>query len=219
MPLPRRRFATALAISPLVAAMGGWAIAQDHQPTDIASLPGVVSWFGRIYRPQPEVWDILAEDPDADLDTFAMTINASIVAFDSAANAAAGFVQISSDPADVMVDPLPVDEAPFGDASVFFTGIFTNEGERIAGGRLVALTDALVVMVNAVSLREDDPDLVSAVDGFATYITQATPGEGDVDFNEDGASTGGTMDMLPTDDDVDVLNGLYVLMDQDNLAG
>ena len=202
--------------------------AQDDPATDtfnFKDLDGFQRGAGRTY-----IGDIsvlfggldAAATPGADIATPDISqlglfmIGGFVVEFDNGDNASSGLdtladqiTQSTGDEEDFTFSETKIDD--IGDKTKAFSGDYSSDG--IDGKALVILTQKgeYVYAAVAISFGSDPTD---AVTSFVTDMANATPGDGDGTFSEDGTSTGGLWDVFPAAD-ADYLKGLTPMSDQD----
>ncbi len=140
-----------------------------------------------------------------------------IAAFNDPAAAEAGFASIQTS----MVDLLALDglnlEATGADLSAdgvaAYTGVVDIDNEPFSASLVCAWSGTHVVMVLVGDFGDSGSTLGFAME-LAQSIVSAEAGSGPEQFSDDGSSTGGTWDMLPSSGD-DVLDGLEPIEDEE----
>lgn len=99
-----------------------------------------------------------------------------------------------------------------GDAAYAITGTSNSGGEGMPTSIVIARDGTFVL--GSITLNSEVTDLDQQV---VTFMLDNAASDTEVTFNNDGTSTGGVFDRMPTGDDVDGLNGMQPMMDMDFL--
>lgn len=188
---------------------------EDMESSDLlAQLPGLeAAWAKRYDHPDRHQHDN-ATPVASDLTT--RQLSASILAFDTAANATLTFAMALTDEIAAML--LSVDPEDFGvpqnldlgDQATLF--VASEDGETAA---LLAIRDGnLGYLVTAWGA---DEDVVASVRAVGQYMTEAVPGDDEIVFEEFGESHGGLFDLFPRRGDPS-LRGLVPMYEYDLLV-
>jgi len=183
---------------------------------DPTQAEGFESGYARIYSVDFEA--MMEASPSAegiDMDAMMKTVTVNGVTFDSDDNAEA-YIDAMNKFAEEPVEgvEINVEDADYGDqanmysadlsemmgSDMFMTGYYVREGST----------------VYAVSVIDSDEDTANeTAKNVIEFMLDKDAGDGEVQFNEDGTSTGGVFDVFPTADDADVTNGLLPMTDMD----
>lgn len=103
------------------------------------------------------------------------------------------------------------DVEDLGDTATLSTAELEQSGMTISLALLMVQQDE-VIYLSATGTMNGPADELS--NEFMTFMLDGEPGDADdVEFMEDGASTGGYFDVFPTEEDTDIVQGLQVTED------
>lgn len=213
-------FAVALiAMTALTTSVGAQTPSEEMNPADIDGL----QWgYGRLYAADMESMMDAMSTPGAempDMENMVLSGVTMIFKFDNDDNASKGLDQFGDAFAQEMVgtkgDKEEVDD--LGDEAVAYTGTTTEEGMDMASSTVFARDGDLIYGAVIVGGKEDDAKAMAT--DVITFMMDKGVSDSDVELNEDGTSTGGAFDAMPTADDADVIGGLLPSNDADILKG
>lgn len=192
----------------------------DMTPLNLSEMDGVESGYARMY-----MIDIEAAMDDPSGGEVATPENASfygiviVVDFDGEDSAEAGFETFSDEFSSAFFtgdEPESTGIDDLGDNAVEMTGEVDVDASGSAPTGLVMVQDGETVYVSVIMGGPKTSELAM---GVAEYMLDGEPGNGEVILTQDGTSTGGAFDLMPTADDADVVDGLVPFMDIDLVAG
>ena len=181
------------------------AAAQDVDVSDLEEL-GLISAYSRLYVVDPGA----ATPPVADL-LGVMAVGFEFDEADTAADAfeeftcgfIAGFGGIEATDCDGLNDEGTFSvETGFevnGDPAIEALGEASLSGSALPITLLAVQSDTYIFVVINLGVAESQ-----SADALAEYLTDAEPVDTEVEFSEDGTSTGGFYDLLPQDGDAEV---------------
>lgn len=206
----------------LVLAMGfaitSTAAAQDV-PTSAGDVEGLETGYARMYMPDFSAMIEAAGTPGA---TTGFDENAVLVimtagfTFDSEDNAGKALDTFGEGFTSEMSGAENLEAAELddlGDRAVLYSGTVEESGESMPTNTLLVQDGEAVYMIS-VTGGDLDEGKQQAQD-IATHMLDGEIETGDVTFNEDGTSTGGVFDLMPTAEDTDLVSGLAPSMDMD----
>jgi hypothetical protein len=217
MPHLRHILSLGLALILLMASAAPLA-AQDDQGIDSPDdFEGFVFLADRYYVHDPEALEAAVTAATATPAAFppVMAI-VMVMAFDSAANGEAAFVPFSELMADSVTSELddasagePV--ADLGDEALAYHAADESDGFRVDVTILTVRKGEVIYLALTMTANDTSDDLSRA---FMDVMLSREIGDGDVEFQEDGSSTGGAFDLFPTLEDDDLLGGMEIQSDQ-----
>ncbi|MGB3330495.1 MAG: hypothetical protein WBA46_16165 [Thermomicrobiales bacterium] len=199
------------------------AMAQDTTGSDfqLSDLKGIQQGVSRDYMGDMSAMMAAYSTPSADSETPDLSsiglfsVSTIVLKFDSEDNAKAGLDTMKGE----MTSPEATGGVELKEESVDglpdnTTAMSAQVSESGFSGNVFLIgsqQDEYIYYTFAMSLADDDSAKNAAVD-FTKFMVDASAGDGEGTFNEDGTSSGGVWDKLATNDD-DVLNGLTVSAD------
>lgn len=208
----------------LTLAVSSAAGAQESTPTlNPEDVEGLQSGYARAYIADIEA---LMATPEAmanlSLDDLALSGLAAVFTFedeDAASNAfgefseefAAGFMEGSE--TEVTAEPTEIDD--LGDQAIEYIGETEIDDETAAPASMIVVQDGEYIYIAMILGGSDVSENTYA---FAEYLLDGEIGDGEVEFNEDGSSTGGPYDVMPNEENTEIVQGMVPFMDMDFMA-
>lgn len=204
-----------MALFALVLAMGMTIMPVAAQSSDTEALRaiGVENVYIRMYIADPSA-AAAAANPDL------MAVMVGVIEFDEADTAhdsfedfscgfISGFVGIDATDCDGLVEGgMDVaDVTGIGEQALEATGDATVSGSTMPATILAVQQENNIFLVINLGIAEPESG-----DAIAKFLVEAEPVDTEVEFSEDGTSTGGFFDILPQDGD-EVIAGLMPFMD------
>lgn len=208
-----RRLTTLFA---LILAMGfSSTSAQDAPPVDLSGLDGLETAYGRMY-----FQGAMATPTTDDTERTPLFGLATILTFNDPESAMAGFEALDEEfstgffgTSDEDVEREEIGD--LGDRAVEFTDAFTLDTAPAEPATIVLVHDDDTVLF---SVMVSGPDTSEWAHSFAEHMLEDEDGADEIVFSEDGTSTGGPFDRMPTMDEMTVPGGLIPYLDIDYLA-
>jgi hypothetical protein len=196
------------------------AVAQDVPALDPSEVEGLENAYGRMYM--VDIESVMSTPGAAEAVAAGETPlsgMAAVFSFDDAGNAEAAFDQFSDEFVsgffgDAEVEETEVDD--LGDKAIEYTGEMELDATETATTSMLIIQDGETLMISMIMGGTETSDQAL---GLAEYMLDAEPGEDEATVVDDGTSTGGTFDVMPTADDADVVGGMIPFMDIDFLEG
>lgn len=194
--------------------------AQEAPPLpEQADIEGLESGYARMFMPDFEAMMEAAQTPGADVsfdEDGIMMIMTSVFTFDSADNAGNALDTFGDGMAESLsgddnIEKNDVDD--LGDKAVSYTGEIEESGTTMQS-TVILIQDGSMVHMIMVSGGTADEGIDTATN-IGQFMVDGEPGDDDVTLNDDGTSTGGVFDLMPTADDTDLTAGLQPSTDMD----
>jgi hypothetical protein len=193
------------------------ALAQDIPAFDPAEMEGVESGYGRMYMVD---WEMLLASPDAVED---MAADAPLVGMigiftfeddDAAQSNLEPLGDSLTEQANDEGATLEKEEVDLGDEGYAYVGeLPVDESESMNGAIIFVQQDEYIYFV--MILGGEEP--VDMGQEWTEYVLDGEIGDDAVELSEDGTSTGGVFDAMPTAEDEDLLGGMLPVSDSDLL--
>ena len=206
-----------MALFALMLALGMSVMPAAAQTSDSLSEIGVENVYIRMYMADPAA--TVEVNPDL------MGVMVGVIEFDSADTASdsfedfscgfvSGFVGIDATDCDGLVEGgmEVADVSGIGEQGLEATGEATVSGTPMPTTVLAVQQENNIFLVINLGIAEPESG-----DAIAQFLVDAEPVDTEVEFSEDGTSTGGFFDMLPQEGD-DVIAGLMPLLDLDMMS-
>lgn len=203
-----------MALFALVLAMGMTVmpVAAQSSDTEALSAIGVENVYIRMYIPDP------AATAEVNPELFGVMVG--VIEFDEAETAkdsfeeftcgfVSGFVGIEATDCDGLVEGgMDVaDVTGIGEQALEATGDATISGSAMPATILAVQHENNIFLVINLGIAEPESG-----DAIAKFLVEAEPVDTEVEFSEDGTSTGGFFDILPQEGD-EVIDGLMPALD------
>lgn len=199
------------------------AVAQDVPTLDPADVEGLESAYARMYMMDIEgmLSTPMSDAATPSIDEVPFYAFVAVFTFDDAGNAESNFEAFSDDFAQGFFSESETEAETneidgLGDQAVEYVGELQIDETESAPSSLVTVQDGENILISVVS-GGAEPGETSL--GIVEFMLDNEMGEGEVEVVQEGTSTGGAFDLMPTAEDADVLNGLVPFMDMDLLAG
>jgi hypothetical protein len=191
--------------------------AQDSPVDLLPFLDGLESAYARRYDAASMHDHGEPATPDAAATSAATRVEATVLEFETPADALAAFTLLQDDEVVSTLAGLDVSFADFeqvdlGGGGFLFIGPPVDDEVE---GILLVLDGNLGLVVTG---EGGDPSIEQTLLAFGEFMVQAEPGSGEVVLDGNAGSSGGTWDVLPTAADTDVLDGLVPMYDYDLLV-
>ena len=192
--------------------LGSTTVSAQDSSAPVADLDGLESAYTRIYAP-----DFNAEGtPGAESMERVTVLTITGYTFDGE-DAAAGALEPLADevvnaiPVSHDITGEPVDD--LGDSAVRHGGEFEDEGGPVTVEMVTVQDGDRIYQVSLAGAGLEDGD--AQVDGIVQFMLDGEIESDEVAFSNDGTSTGGVFDLMPTDEDRDITADLTPQMDGD----
>lgn len=197
--------------------------AQETPAAEMPQLEGLESGYARMFMPDFNAMFEAMGTPGANIPELdekgVLTIMTAVLTFDSTDNAGKGLDSTADafTRQDGGTDLTSSEIKDLGDKAMLYSG------EADAGDGTTMLTNVLVVQDSErvymvmVAGGELEAGATQAKD-IARFMLDARPTTPEVTLKQDGTSTGGAFDRMPTAKDTDLVSGLAPFMDVDMKA-
>lgn len=185
-------------------------------------LPGLESAYSRLFMPDFDAMFAALETPGADVEfdedgvIMVMTMVFTFDSEDNAANAMdtlhEGFFETGEE-----AETEETEIEDLGDQALMFSAVVEESGEPLTTISLFVQEGEHVYMVT-VGGGELEAGKQQTQD-IGQFMVDAEITTDEVTFNEDGTSTGGVFDLMPTADDTELVGGLAPSSDMDLMEG
>lgn len=198
--------------------------AQESTPTlNPEDVEGLQTGYARAYIADIEA---LMATPEAlenlSLDDLALSGLTAVFTFedeDAASNAfgdfseqfAEGFMEGSE--TEVTDEPTEIDD--LGDQAIEYIGETEVDEETTAPASMILVQDGEYIYIAMILGGNDVSENTRAL---AEHLLEGEIGDGEVEFNEDGSSTGGAYDVMPNEENTEIVQGMVPFMDMDFMA-
>ena len=189
-------------------------------PLNPADVEGLESGYARMYIADIEA---MMATPGAmeemSLDDLALSGMAAVFTFEDedAADAAFGefsdmfptlFMESGKDVESTDIDDL-------GDQAVEHFGEMVIDDETTAATSMILVQDGEHIFIAMIMGGSETSESTRA---FAEYLLDGEISDAEIVFNEDGSSTGGVYDIMPNEENTDIVQGMVPFMDADFMA-
>jgi hypothetical protein len=185
-------------------------------------LPGLESAYSRLFMPDFDAMFAALETPGADVEfdedgvIMVMTMVFTFDSEDNAANAMdtlhEGFFETGEE-----AETEETEVEDLGDQALMFSAVVEESGEPLTTISLFVQEGEHLYMVT-VGGGELEAGKQQTQD-IGQFMVDAEITTDEVTFNEDGTSTGGVFDLMPTADDTELVGGLAPSSDMDMMEG
>lgn len=198
--------------------------AQESTPTlNPEDVEGLQTGYARAYIADIEA---LMATPEAlenlSLDDLALSGLTAVFTFedeDAASNAfgdfseqfAEGFMEGSE--TEVTDEPTEIDD--LGDQAIEYIGETEVDEETTAPASMILVQDGEYIYIAMILGGNDVSENTRAL---AEHLLEGEIGDAEVEFNEDGSSTGGAYDVMPNEENTEIVQGMVPFMDMDFMA-
>lgn len=198
------------------------AIAQDASDLEAPEFEGLESGYARLFMPDYTAMFAALETPGADIPEIdedgVLSVMTAILDFDSADNAQksmdmTGQAYAEEEESDEDIDLTTEEVKGLGDKAIHYSGEVGLASQTMAFHILVIKDGKQLVIIQI--MGGDLEEGAGQVRDIADFMMDAKAGTDEVSFNEDGSSTGGVFDRMPSTDDADLIGDLVPFMDVD----
>lgn len=195
--------------------------AQDTPTLNPGDVEGLESGYARMYIADIEA---MMSTPGAletmALEDMALSGMAAIFTFedegaaedafgDFATEFAEGFMEGS----DTQAEPTEIDD--LGNQAVEYLGETEVDEETTSPISIIIVQDGETIYI---AMIMGGSDVSESTYAFAEHMLDGEISDDEVEFNDEGTSTGGAFDVMPGEDEADIVNGMVPFMDADFMA-
>jgi hypothetical protein len=194
--------------------------AQDIPTFDPSEAEGLESAYARMYMMDFEAL-LASPEAAAELDLESMPFYAflAVFTFEEEDMASENFEVFAEEFAngffgESTTEPEMTEVDGLGEQAVEYVGELEVDETQAAPTSVLMVQDGENMLISVVSGGQDVSDIST---GYMEFMLDGEVGA-EVELVEDGTSTGGAFDLMPTIEDTEVLNGLVPFMDMDFLS-
>lgn len=198
------------------------AAAQEMPDVDAPDMEGLETGYARMFMPDFGAMIDALGTPGADMPEIdqegVLTVMTAILTFDNADNADKSMAVVADTyteegESDTDIDMTSEEISDLGDKATLHSGAVDISGEKTTFNILIVKDDSQLLLIQVIG-GEAEAGATQAQD-IANFMLDTEPTTDEVTFNEDGTSTGGAFDRMPTAEDTDLVDGLAPFIDMD----